>query len=101
MRPVLEKFREHNLTLKISKYSFFKSRIDYLGREVSEEGVRPGEGKVRALAQISAPTTTIKRIRQFLGLTNYFRKFIQGYATLMEPLTRGFRRSRNNTCSKK
>ena len=87
LRRVLDKFREHNLTLKISKCSFFKSRIDYLGREVSAERVRPGEGKVRALSQLPAPAT-VKQIRQFLGLASYFRKFIQGYATLVEPLTR-------------
>ncbi|KAK2577560.1 hypothetical protein KPH14_012918, partial [Odynerus spinipes] len=77
LRCVLERFREYNLTLKITKCSFFKTQIDYLGREVSEEGVKPGERKVRALTQMSAPAN-VKQVRQFLGLASYFRKFIQG-----------------------
>lgn len=75
----------HSLTLNISKCSFLKPSIDYLGREISIDGVKPGQRKVEAVMQMPEPTT-VKGIRQFLGLSGYFRKFIQGSATVLSPL---------------
>lgn len=87
LKKVLEKFRQHKLTLKLSKCSFFKSQVEYLGRIISADGVKPGKKKVEAVMRIPAPTT-VKQIRQFIGLTSYFRKFIKDYAIIAEPLTR-------------
>lgn len=91
LRQVLEKLREHRLTLKLSKCSFFKTRIEYLGREISEEGVRPGQRKIEAVIQMRDPKT-VKQVRQFLGLSGYFRKFVKNYATVVEPLTQLLRK---------
>lgn len=87
LRLVLETLRKHNLTLKISKCTFFSTKIDYLGREISEEGIRPGRVKTEAILKMKAPKT-VKQVRQFVGLSGYFRKFIEGYSKLVEPLTR-------------
>jgi hypothetical protein len=87
LRLVLESFRKHNLTIKFSKFSFFSTNIDYLGREISAEGVRPERAKIEAVSQMSAPKT-VKHVRQFLGLSGYFRKFIKDYDKVAEPLAR-------------
>lgn len=87
LNSVLEVFRRHNLTLKISKCSFFKTQIEYLGREISSEGVRPGTKKIAAVIAMKTPTN-VKEVRQFLGLSGYFRRFVKGYASIVEPLTR-------------
>lgn len=87
LKQVLTKLRQHKLTLKISKCEFFKTEISYLGREISSAGVKPGKHKLNAVLNIPRPTN-VRQIRQFLGLSGYFRRFIKDYATLVEPLTR-------------
>jgi transposase InsO family protein len=91
LRSVLEVLRQHNLTLKLSKCSFFRTKIDYLGREISEEGIRPGQTKIDAILRMDVPRS-VKHVRQFLGLSGYFRKFVQNYASVVEPLTRLLKR---------
>jgi hypothetical protein len=76
LRSVLEVLREHNLTLKLRKCSFFRTKIDYLGREISEEGIRLGQTKIDTILRMDEPRS-IKHGRQFLGLSGYFRKFVQ------------------------
>lgn len=46
LQQVLVKLRKHNFTLKLTKCAFFKTNIEYLGREISEEGVKPGKRKI-------------------------------------------------------
>ncbi|KMQ86750.1 retrovirus-like pol polyprotein [Lasius niger] len=87
LRQVLDTLRIHGLTLKLEKCSFFARSIEYLGREISEQGVRPGRRKIEAVLDMEAPRS-VKQVRQFLGLAGYFRKFVENFAIVAEPLTR-------------
>lgn len=87
LRKVLEAFRAHDLTLKLSKCYFFLTVVDYLGREISADGIRPGKRKTEAISRMCEPKT-VRQVRQFLGLSGYFRKFVKDYAKIVEPLTR-------------
>lgn len=86
LEDVLQLFREYGLTLKLTKCRFFDTTVSYLGYDISSEGVQPGEAKVLAVQEFPKPQN-IHEIRQFLGLTGYFRKFIQGYGEIARPLT--------------
>lgn len=65
-------------TINIEKCQFFVTEIEYLGRIVSEKGVKPSE-KISALVKSPVPST-VKQVRQFMGLASYFRRCIPQFA---------------------
>ncbi|XP_043692891.1 uncharacterized protein LOC122643324 [Telopea speciosissima] len=83
---VLQCLQQNQFYAKLSKCSFAQSSIGYLGHIISSTGLQPDPEKIDAIANWPAPTT-VKRLRGFLGLTGYYRKFIQGYASIASPLT--------------
>lgn len=87
LRLVLERLRHACLTLKPSKCSFGCTSIEFLGFIVEDGKIRPGLEKTNAIAAYPAPTD-VHAIRRFLGLTGFFRRFVNRYAFIAEPLTR-------------
>jgi len=86
MRTILDKLREVGLKVKPSKYVLFKTEIQYLGHIVSAAGVNTMPDKIQALKDWPTPHC-IMDVRAFLGLASYYRKFVKGFATTVEPLT--------------
>ena len=84
LRAVFERFRDSGLKLKPSKCNFC-TEINYLGHTVSAKGMEPGVDSIKAIAEM-APPRTYTGIRQFLGATGYFCRFIKGYANITKPL---------------
>ncbi|KAK4327310.1 hypothetical protein Pmani_002251 [Petrolisthes manimaculis] len=85
LRKVLERLQEAKLTLKLEKCEFFKTEVDYLGHVVSAEGLKPQPSKVDAVRQMAQPET-VKELQSFLGLINYYRKFIYKFSEVASPL---------------
>ncbi len=85
LRRVFEKLREYRFQVKLSKCKFLKDQIKYLGHILSKDGVRPDPGKVQTLLDWAMPDTALG-MQQFLGLANYFRKFIPNYSRIAAPL---------------
>jgi len=86
LRLVFELLCTHQLVAKESKCVFGTKQMEYLGHVITKEGVSTDPHKVTAILQWPVPTT-IKQLRSFLGLTGYYRKFVQGYGTICRPLT--------------
>jgi hypothetical protein len=86
LREVFVLFRQAGMTFRLTKCRFFHEQLEYLGHEISVKGVRPGQAKTRAISNYPRPTN-VHEVRQFIGLTSYFRKFIQGFAAIAKPLT--------------
>lgn len=72
--------------LKQNKCLFAQRKLEYLGHLVSGNGVEPEPSKVQAMTQWPTPLSA-KDLRAFLGLTGFYRKFIQHYASIAAPLT--------------
>ncbi|KAJ0028630.1 hypothetical protein Pint_35011 [Pistacia integerrima] len=83
---VLEVLRQHKLFAKLSKCRFGCQQIDYLGHIISSEGVSVDNKKIECIQSWPFPSS-LKALRGFLGLTGYYRKFIQNYGKLAAPLT--------------
>ena len=73
-RLVLDSLNAANLTLKIVKCSFLSEKIEYLGFEITAEGIAPGQ---RILCAIKGfpESKDISDVGSFIGLIDYFRRF--------------------------
>lgn len=85
LRSVLMKLNESGLTVKVSKCMFMKDEVTYCGYVISKEGVRPMPDNVDAVQDAPKPTN-VKELKSFLGMVNYYHNYMQGLATLTEPL---------------
>ena len=83
---VFSRLREAGLKMKRSKCDFFKSEIHYLGHLISPEGISPLLNKLDSIRHMPVLNST-KEIKQFLGLTGYYRKFVPRFADISRPLT--------------
>jgi hypothetical protein len=85
LRLVFDIFTTHQLFLKRSKCFIAQHQVLYLGHIISE-GVAVDKSKIAAMIDWPKPST-VKGLRGFLGLTCYYRKFVQNYGTIAGPLT--------------
>jgi hypothetical protein len=86
VRQVLELLRSNPFHVCKAKSFFASEETKFLGHIVSAKGIRPDPKKVAAVQEWPVPKN-VHNIRSFLGLVNYFRKFIEHFASLAQPLT--------------
>ncbi|WVZ78969.1 hypothetical protein U9M48_026604 [Paspalum notatum var. saurae] len=85
LQLVLDKLRDHQLYLKFSKCSFGQQSVDYLGHVISHEGVSTDPHKTAVMINWPRPTS-MTELRAFLGLSGYYRRFVQHYGLIAKPL---------------
>lgn len=82
---VLQILHDHQLKAKLQKCTFGQESIEYLGHIIYGQGVSTDPSKIKDIVEWKTPKT-LKKLRGFLGLTGYYRRFIKGYATVYQPL---------------
>ena len=92
LRTVFEHLARAGLALKPIMCHFARSEIRYIGHIVCQDGVKADPEKLRAITSYPTPRD-VKELRQFLGLTNYYHRFIEGYSVITEPLHKLTRKS--------
>ncbi|KAI4902621.1 hypothetical protein NFI96_007544 [Prochilodus magdalenae] len=85
LREVFTRLESAGLSLKLGKCQFCLDELKFLGYRVTPKGILPDLDKVKAVTSFPVPTNA-RQVRQFLGLTSYYRRFINGYAQQAEPL---------------
>ena len=87
LRTVFEVLRESKLYCRPHKCHFNKSELKYLGHIVGSDGIKVDPAKIKVVTEWPVPVNP-RDVRSFLGLATYFRRFIQGFASLAAPLHR-------------
>ena len=85
LRLVLERLQTAGLVVRIDKCVFGVKAVDFLGHRISSKGVLPLPSKVSAISSFPVPTT-IKSLQEFVGMINYYHRFIPQVAATMSPL---------------
>ena len=79
--------------MKPSKCEFHVQEVEFLGFAIGEKGVRMDPTKVQSVTSWPTPKS-LHDVRMFLGLANFYRRFIKGFSTLAAPLTRLLKKER-------
>jgi len=87
LKAACKRLQYYHLKLNLDKCRLGSNSVPYLGHTLTSLGVRPGLDKTRALTATEFPHT-LRQMRSFLGLANYFRAYIPNYSRLAAPLYR-------------
>lgn len=85
LRQVFDRFQEYGMLINESKCSFGQKEVTFLGFTISEEGTRPIDDKVKAVQEFPPPKT-VGGLRRFLGMLNFYRRFVPHAAEDQAPL---------------
>ena len=87
LRRVIGRLQEVGLKLKPAKCQFIREEVEYLGHLLTPQGLKPNPRLVEAVQEFATPQD-LRRLRQFLGLSSYYRRFVSGFAKIAQPLNK-------------
>ena len=85
IRAVRQRFNDHGIVINPDKCQFGASELIFFGHLVSKDGIRPLPEKVEALHNFPRPSLQ-RKLREFLGVINFYNRFIPNLASLLSPI---------------
>ena len=82
---VLSRLAHYGLRVNLDKCQFFKDKIAFCGHEIDRDGLHKTSQKVEAVVSAPQPTN-VSELRSFLGLVNYYSRFLPNLSTVLHPL---------------
>ncbi|GJS06335.1 putative reverse transcriptase domain-containing protein [Tanacetum coccineum] len=87
LKTILELLKKEQLYAKFSKCEFWISNVQFLGHVIDNRGIHVDPAKIEFIKDWASPRSPTE-IRQFLGLTGYYRRFIEGFSKIAKPMTK-------------
>ncbi|GJT08858.1 putative reverse transcriptase domain-containing protein [Tanacetum coccineum] len=87
LKIILDLLKKEKLYAKFSKCDFWFESVQFLGHVINSEGVHVDPAKIKAIKNwptLTSPT----EVRQFMRLSNYYIRFIEGFSLIAKPLTK-------------
>jgi hypothetical protein len=85
LQIMFERLKVHGLCLHLGTCKFFQESVEYLGHVIYPSGLGVQQAKVEPIAHILRPTD-VSRVRAFMGLANYYRRYVKGFSAMVKPL---------------
>jgi hypothetical protein len=95
---VFQVLEKHQFYINLTKSTFNKAEVKFLGHIISNDRVKPDPAKVSAVESWPLPAN-VHELRSFLGLCNYFRRHIPHYAEICLPLTAQLKKGHTVDCN--
>lgn len=86
LKQVLQLLQSHQWKVMLSKCSFAQQQLAYLGHIIGKDGVTTDPSKIIDVVNWKVPVS-VKKLRGFLGLAGYYRKFVRNFGIISKPLT--------------
>ena len=78
---------KYGMKLRLVKCEFFRHQVTYMGHIISADGLKPSGERVTSIVKISTPEN-VKQLESFIGILNYYGKFLPSFSTICAPLNR-------------
>jgi transposase InsO family protein len=85
VQTILKKLHHAKLKLRPKKCEFHVQETDFLGHRITNEGIQTDYNKVQVIQEWPVPTN-LRELQKFIGMVNYYRRYINNYAQGMGPL---------------
>lgn len=82
---LFQRLAEFGLTINPAKCVFGSEKLEFLSHDVTADGIRPSSERITAIREYPTPTS-VKQIQRFLGMVNYYHRFVPHFASLLAPL---------------
>ncbi|GJU61665.1 putative reverse transcriptase domain-containing protein [Tanacetum coccineum] len=87
LKAILELLKKEELYAKFSKCEFWIPKLQFLGHVIDSQGIYVDPAKIKSIKDWASPKTPTE-IRQFLGLSSYYQRFIEGFLKNAKPMTK-------------
>lgn len=85
LRQVFTRLRDYGLNIKLSKCIFGAQSLEFLSHTITSEGILPSQSRIEAISNLPSPSS-IRKIQQFVGMINYYHRFLPGLAKALSPI---------------
>jgi Reverse transcriptase (RNA-dependent DNA polymerase). len=85
LQQVMERLRQHGVTLNGEKSVFYQTSVDYLGHTISPHGIKPTKERIEAILKLDVPRNQ-KELRSYLGVIGFILKYIPCSHDLLKPM---------------
>ena len=87
VEEILRRLEDHDLYVKPEKYEWKVWKVGFLGVVIGPKGIKMEKEKVRGMLEWPTPRY-VKNVQKFLGLANYYRRFIKNFVEIARPMHR-------------